>query len=117
MGRWQEARAAYQIAAATWPDHAVAWIGVGNSAHALGDVSGAEGAFREALRVDPVSAVAWNNLAYALAGRRCLHAARQAARCASMLDPDSSAISHTLEEIESLVGEDSAVCKPLPVCP
>lgn len=116
-GKWQEARTAYQVAADTWPDHAVAWIGVGNGAHALGDAAAAEEAFRRALGVDPVSAVAWNNLAYALAARRCLHDAREAARCASMLAPDSSEINHTLEEIESLSGEDSAVCKPLPICP
>jgi hypothetical protein len=117
LGKWQEARAAYQIAAATWPDHSIAWIGVGNSAHALGDTSAAEEAFRQALRVDPVSAVAWNNLAYALAARQCIRSARGAARCASMLAPDSTEISHTLEEIEGLSGEDSAVCRPLPVCP
>jgi len=117
LGKWQEARAAYQVAAETWPNHAIAWIGLGNGAHALGDASAAEEAFRQALRVDPVSAVAWNNLAYALATRRCLHAAREAARCTSMLAPDSSEISHTLEEIESLSGEDSAVCEPLPICP
>jgi hypothetical protein len=117
LGKWQEARVAYQIAAATWPDHSIAWIGVGNSAHALGDAAAAEQAFRMALGVDPVSAVAWNNLAYALAARQCLRSAREAARCASMLAPDSSEISHTLEEIESLSGEDSAVCRPLPVCP
>lgn len=117
LGKWQEAGVAYQVAAATWPDHSIAWIGVGNSAHALGDASAAEEAFRQALRIDPVSAVAWNNLAYALAARQCLRSAREAARCASMLAPDSSEISHTLEEIESLSGEDSAVCRPLPVCP
>ncbi|MCU0810900.1 MAG: PA2778 family cysteine peptidase [Thiobacillaceae bacterium] len=117
LGKWQEARVAYQVAAETWSDHSIAWIGVGNSAHALGDALAAEEALRKALRVDPVSAVAWNNLAYALAARRCLHAAREAARCASMLDPDSREISHTLEEIESLSGADSAVCSPLPICP
>ena len=117
LGKWQEALAANQVAAATWPDHSIAWIGVGNGAHALADAAVAEEAFRKALRVDPVSAVAWNNLAYALAERRCLRAAREAARCASMLAPDSSEISHTLEEIESLSGADSGVCRPLPICP
>jgi len=117
LGKWQEARVAYQVAAESWPDHSVTWIGVGNSAHALGDASAAEAAFRMALRVDPVSAVAWNNLAYALATRRCLRVAREAARCASMLASDSTEISHTQEEIESLSGEDSGVCRPLPICP
>lgn len=117
LGKWQEARAAYQVAAATWPDHSIAWIGVGNSAHALDDAPAAEEAFRLALRVDPVSAVAWNNLAYALAARRCLRAAREAARCASMLAPDSSEILHTLEEIEGMPGSDAGTCQPLPICP
>jgi tetratricopeptide (TPR) repeat protein len=117
LEKWPQARAAYQLAAATWPDHAIAWIGVGNSAHALGDASAAEAAFRQALRVDPVAAVAWNNLAYTLAARRCLRVAREAARCAAMLAPDSSEISHTVEEIEGMPDGDSGACRLLPTCP
>jgi hypothetical protein len=79
---WGAAAEAYGVAAARWPDSLGAWIGLGNSRYALGDLSGAEEAFRRAAGVHPDAAPAFNNLAHVLEeqGRReeALVAARQA---------------------------------------
>ena len=67
LGRHHEARAAYQASTERWPDNPVAWLGLGNTDYALGHAPQAEQAFRRALHVKAETAVAWNNLAYALA--------------------------------------------------
>ena len=64
--RWAEARQAYSRAAERWPQNETAWIGLGNSRYALGDLSEAEQAFRSAVEAAPQSAAAHNNLAHVL---------------------------------------------------
>lgn len=64
--RWTEARQAYTHAAKRWPHNETAWIGLGNSRHALGDLTGAEQAFRSAIDTAPHSGAAYNNLAHVL---------------------------------------------------
>lgn len=60
------ARRAYTIAVERWPGNLAARIGLGNSAYALRDLPGAEAAYREAIRLHPRAADAWNNLAQTL---------------------------------------------------
>ena len=43
-----------------------AWIGLGNSRYALGNLAGAEQAFRSAVDAAPQSGAAYNNLAHVL---------------------------------------------------
>ncbi len=64
--RWGEAEAAYTTAAARWPHHPTAWMGLGNSRYARGNLDGAEQAFRSAVRVAPEAGPAYNNLAHVL---------------------------------------------------
>ncbi len=64
--RWQAAGQAYTQAAARWPQNGAAWIGLGNSRYALGDLKGAEQALRAAVRVAPRLGAAYNNLAHVL---------------------------------------------------
>ena len=64
--RWTEARQAYAHAADRWPNNETAWIGLGNSQHALENLSGAEQAFRSAVDAAPQSGAAYNNLAHVL---------------------------------------------------
>jgi tetratricopeptide (TPR) repeat protein len=61
-----EAQRAYATALATWPANLAARVGMGNTAHALGDKQGAENAYRLATQQHPQSADAWNNLANVL---------------------------------------------------
>lgn len=71
-GRHIEAVLAYSAAAECWRDSLGALMGLGNAFYALGEVEGAEAAFRGAAERHPEAAAAWNNLAVVLGelGRR-----------------------------------------------
>jgi len=117
LGKPKAARAAYQASTERWPDNPIAWLGLGNTEYALGDAPHAEAAFRRALSIETNTAVAWNNLAYALAARQCIRSARQAAQCTQRMAPENPAFTHTLKEMEDLPGADAETCLPLPSCP
>jgi Peptidase_C39 like family/Tetratricopeptide repeat len=84
--QWPAAVAAYERTTERWPQSLAGLIGLGNSRYVLGDLSGAEHAYRLATRAHPEAAAAFNNLAHVLAelGRRedALVAARRAAELA-----------------------------------
>ena len=67
--REQLARARDGYAASTrrWPANVNAYIGLANTQHALGDLRSAETSLRQAVRLEPESPVALNNLAQTLA--------------------------------------------------
>ncbi len=117
LGKWNEAGAAYWASAARWPDNPLGWLGLGNTEYALGHAEPAEAAFRHALNRQAGAAVAWNNLAYALAARQCMRQAREAAHCATRIGPENTEFAHTLKEMESLPGSGAGTCLPLPACP
>ena len=64
--RFQAAIEGYQTALTRWPQSLIAFIGLGNSLYAFGDLHGAEEAFRMAVKNHPGAAEAYNNLAQAL---------------------------------------------------
>lgn len=98
--RPQAAHGAYATATRAWPDNAVAWMGMGNTSYALGDLAQAERAFREATLRQPQSAAAFNNLAHVLAERKRYPEALDAARAAVRLGgPNAAAAKNTLETI------------------
>jgi tetratricopeptide (TPR) repeat protein len=101
-GQPAAAAAAYQAALERWPQSLAAWIGLGNSRCAVGDLTGAEAAFREAAYAHPDSGAAFNNLAHVLAlqGRRpeALAAAR---RAVTLGGPHRRLFEETLRQIES----------------
>ncbi|MFQ5895575.1 MAG: PA2778 family cysteine peptidase [Nitrospinota bacterium] len=80
--QWEAAARAYEAALQRWPKSYGALMGLGNSRYALGDLSGAERAFRAATKAHPTAAAAFNNLAHVLAERghrrEALKLARQA---------------------------------------
>jgi tetratricopeptide (TPR) repeat protein len=67
LQRWEEAGESYRAALLRWPGSLAAQLGIGNSRYALGDKRGAEQAYRAAIKAHPDSAIAFNNLAQALA--------------------------------------------------
>ncbi|HSD62011.1 MAG TPA: PA2778 family cysteine peptidase [Burkholderiales bacterium] len=94
------ARTAYATASGVWPENLVAWIGLGNTSYALGDLAQAERAFREATLRQPQYAAAFNNLAHVLAERQRYPEALDAARTAVRLGgPNAAAAQNTLESI------------------
>ena len=74
-GQPAAARVAYRAALEQWPGEAVARLGLGNVALALGEAHEAEGIYRQLLDDDPGNASARNNLAQALAEQGCYSAA------------------------------------------
>lgn len=99
--RWHEAGQAYAQAAAHWPQNSTAWIGLGNSRYALGDLQGAEQAFRSAVRATPRLGAAYNNLAHVLMELdrkdEALQAIHQALRLGG---PQAEVFQKTLAEIQ-----------------
>ena len=54
------------MAITLWPESYGAWIGLGNSRYAIGDLAGAASAFRHASHLNQENGIAFNNLAQAL---------------------------------------------------
>jgi tetratricopeptide (TPR) repeat protein len=100
--QWEAAARAYDAALGRWPDSLVAWIGLGNSRYAAGDLSGAESAFRRATTAHPDAPSGFNNLAHVLAERGRSEEALAAARRALLLGgPDVRIYEQTLQEVQA----------------
>ncbi len=76
IGQPALARGWYAAATRRWPQVSNTWLALGNASFALGDLAGAETAYRRVLALAPTDVVAHNNLAETLAGRGCVLAAR-----------------------------------------
>lgn len=99
-GHWASASISYQTAIEQWPDNLTAWMGLGNSRYALGEISAAEQAYRATLRLDPQYAPAYNNLAQTLADQHQWQEAEKHARKAVELGgAHQSTYRQTLEHI------------------
>lgn len=102
LSRWPETAVAYATALTRWPKSLAARMGLGNSRYALGDVRGAEEAFRQATRDHPKSAAAYNNLAQTLLDQKRLPEAQAAAqRAVELGGPQSETFRETLKQIEA----------------
>jgi tetratricopeptide (TPR) repeat protein len=100
-GQWEGAANAYAAALQRWPYSLVAIIGLGNSHYAMGDLIGAEKAFRKATKTHSQSGEAFNNLAHVLADLERYSEALEMARCAIALGGPRKPIYHqTLCEIK-----------------
>jgi hypothetical protein len=96
------ARRTYRSITQQFPDFGQAWIGLGNTAYAQGDLSESAAAFRRATELDPGSADAWNNLAGALAalGQPC-DAAQASGRAMQIGGPHLAQYQQTAAEIDA----------------
>ena len=91
---------AYGAALRYWPKSLGAWMGLGNSLYAIGDVAGAADAFRRATEAHPNAAPAFNNLAHVLAERGQKRAAiRAAKRAVALGGPKVATYRVTLREV------------------
>lgn len=98
--RWHDATRAYETALTRWPHNLVGRIGLGNSRYAVGALSDAEAAYRQATRDHPDAAPAFNNLAQVLAEQGRLTEAEAAARRAVELGgPLGKRYEATLQDI------------------
>lgn len=99
-GRPMDAAAAYRAALGKWPDSFGAAIGLGNSLYASRNLPEAEQAFRQATRIRPEAAPAWNNLATVLADRGDIDPALYTARRAVETGQGAEPYRATLREIQ-----------------
>ena len=65
-GQLKAAVRAYKTALSRWPESFPAWIGLGNSFYAQGDLSSAANAFKQAIQLKPAHGLPLNNLAQVL---------------------------------------------------
>jgi tetratricopeptide (TPR) repeat protein len=108
LQRWDQTAKAYTAALKRWPKNQTAQLGLGNSRHALGDLAGAEAAFRRATRDHPDSAAAFNNLAQTLAERgRLCEAETMAKRAVALGGPLAETAQQTLEAIRARIAPTS----------
>lgn len=104
-GQPESARIAYGTALKRWPKDLTAQIGLGNTSWVLGDLPGAEEAFRAATQDHPDSAVAYNNLAQTLADQGRYDAALEMAQVAvSLGGPAGKDSRSTLDNIRHHLG-------------
>jgi tetratricopeptide (TPR) repeat protein len=100
--QYQAAIEGYQTALTRWPMSLIAFMGLGNSLYALGDLNGAENAFRAAVVNHPRAANAYNNLAQVLMEQgRKQEALEAAQRAVAIGGPMSQVYESTLREIQS----------------
>ena len=100
--QYQGAVTGYRTALTRWPNSLNARMGLGNSYYELGDLKGAENAFREATALHPQSAPAFNNLAYVLFKQgRLEEALIEAQTAVDIGGPQQSEAEKTLQEIKS----------------
>jgi tetratricopeptide (TPR) repeat protein len=94
------ARRTYQALVLRSPGSFGAWMGLGNSAAARGDIDAAAVAFARASELDPGRGEAWNNLASVLAARGELAPARAAiAHALALGGPNRAVYEQTAREI------------------
>jgi tetratricopeptide (TPR) repeat protein len=95
------ARAAYSAATRRWPQSFAAFVGLGNTAYALGNFTEAAIALRSAIALRPDSAIAHNNLADTLLQQNDAATALTHARRAVELGGGEPAFARTLHDIEA----------------
>jgi hypothetical protein len=96
------ARRTYRSITQKFPDFPEAWVGLGNTAYAQGDLTESALAFRKATELDPGSADAWNNLGSAMGalGRPC-EAAQAVRRALQIGGPHLTQYQQTAAEIDA----------------
>jgi len=99
--QYQAAVSGYQTALRRWPLSLAARMGLGNSYYALGDLSNAEYAFKDTIRLHPRAGSAYNNLAQVLMEQGRYPEAWEMARKAVYLGgPLQAVYRQTLKDIE-----------------
>jgi tetratricopeptide (TPR) repeat protein len=114
VGQQSAAYKAYLSALDHWPDSAIAWFGLGNTAYSLGYYSQAQQAYTQLLSIQPEQVGAWNNLAYAYQKMGCGDAARRSIQCGLALAPSNEFLQLSETDISS---SNTAAGKcPIPQC-
>ena len=108
IGDIESAAAGYHAATKRWPEHSLAWLGVGNTYYAQGDLDEAEGAYKRLLLQDANHLIALNNLSQVQIDRGRFQDAAVTLDAALATAKSDTMIYRTLQEARSLIH------KPLP---
>jgi len=101
--QWEAAARAYSAALDRWQSSLGALMGLGNCRYRMGDLFGAEQAFRHAAKDNPDSGAAFNNLAHVLAEHgRYAEALEMAGRAVAIGGTRKHLYLQTLQEIQAV---------------
>ncbi|WP_049751610.1 PA2778 family cysteine peptidase [Halorhodospira halophila] len=103
--RWSPALNGYRAAITRWPEHADAWLGLGNVRYARGEYREAADAYRKAGDQEASLAAAHHNLAWALLRLDRHEEALEAARRSEETAPDHSQYGQAVERIRAEIAE------------
>lgn len=113
----RDAAIAWRAALREWPGDPYPWLGLGNLAHAGGDLEEAARHFSQGLALAAGDVVLANNLASVLGELGCPRTGERVLRpLADMLAGDApwrEAVRATLAELDARAGEDPARCRDL----
>lgn len=107
--RWSPALAGYRAAVTRWPEHADAWLGLGNVRYAREAYQEAADAYRKSIEHEASMAPAYHNLAWALLRLGQQDEALEAARRSEELAPEhpeyGQAVEHIRQAAEDIPAE------------
>ena len=112
IGDFGSTVAGYRAATERWPEHSLAWLGLGNSYYAQGNLDLAESAYKRLLSIDSGHLVALNNLSQVQIDRGCLADASITLETALSAAKSDTTIYRTIQETRREINlrNPSAAC-------
>jgi len=112
IGATDSAVLGYAVATRRWPEHSLAWLGLGNAYYARGDLDSAESAYRMLLSTDADHLVGLNNLSQVQLDRGCIEDATATLDTALSTADKDTTIYRIIQEARRDVGlrDPSAAC-------
>ena len=112
IGDIASAAAGYHAATERWPEHSLAWLGMGNAYYAQGNLDSAESAYKRILSMDSDHLIALNNLSQVQIDRGCFKDASATLDAALSAAKSDTTIYRTIQETRRQieVRQSSAAC-------
>jgi len=112
IGDIASAAAGYHAATERWPEHSLAWLGMGNAYYAQGNLNSAESAYKRILSMDSDHLIALNNLSQVQIDRGCFKDASATLDAALSAAKSDTTIYRTIQEARRQieVRKTSAAC-------
>ena len=112
IGDIVSAAAGYHAATERWPEHSLAWLGMGNAYYAQGNLDSAESAYKRILSMDSDHLIALNNLSQVQIDRGCFKDASATLDAALSAAKSDTTIYRTIQETRRQieVRKTSAAC-------
>jgi tetratricopeptide (TPR) repeat protein len=105
VGDTISAAAGYEAATSRWPEKPLAWLGLGNTFYARGNLDAARQAYNRLLKIDSNHVVALNNLAQVQADQGCFEDAAESLDAALAVAESNQTVFAALLETRAEIGE------------